>query len=244
MSLLAMNAVVERRLLVNYRIDPEIAAPLLPEPFRPQLAGGWAVAGICLIRLGATRPAPLPRALGLRSENAAHRFAVEWEDADGALRSGVYIPQRHSGARLNVLAGDRVFPGLHERAGFRSREQGDRLEVSLSTPDASGDVTVAGRVVDALEDSELFTDLDDASRFFARGADGYSPTAAGELDGLRLETHGWSVEPMRVDTVHSSYFEDPRRFPTGSAVFDCAIAMRDRPVTWHALGRLPSAIAT
>ena len=81
-----MNAVVERRLLVNYRLQPEVAARLLPSPFRPQLVAGWAVAGICLIRLGALRPAPLPAAAGLRSENAAHRFAVEWEDVDGVLR--------------------------------------------------------------------------------------------------------------------------------------------------------------
>ena len=52
----SMSSIVERRLLVNYRVDPEVAASLLPAPLRPQLANGWGVAGICLIRLGRLRP--------------------------------------------------------------------------------------------------------------------------------------------------------------------------------------------
>jgi len=35
-----LSSLVERRLLVNYRVDPEIAARLLPVPLRPQLVAG------------------------------------------------------------------------------------------------------------------------------------------------------------------------------------------------------------
>ena len=38
-----MSSVIERRLLVNYRVDPEVATSLLPAPLRPQLVNGWAV---------------------------------------------------------------------------------------------------------------------------------------------------------------------------------------------------------
>ena len=51
MRLPNLEGLVERRLLVNYRVDPEVATRLLPSPFRLQLVNGWAVAGICLIRL-------------------------------------------------------------------------------------------------------------------------------------------------------------------------------------------------
>jgi hypothetical protein len=63
--------VIERRLLVNYRVAPEVAARLLPPGLRAQLVDGWAVAGICLLRLGELRPPHAPRILGRRSENAA-----------------------------------------------------------------------------------------------------------------------------------------------------------------------------
>ena len=88
MRLPRITSEIERRLLVNYRADPDVVARLLPEPFRPQLADGAAVVGICLIRLGATRPVGFPRWIGLRSENAAHRIAVEWDEPAGT-RTGV-----------------------------------------------------------------------------------------------------------------------------------------------------------
>jgi hypothetical protein len=37
-----MTATIERRLLVNYRADPEILARLLPEPLRPSSSPGSA----------------------------------------------------------------------------------------------------------------------------------------------------------------------------------------------------------
>ena len=55
-----MDSVVERRLLVNYRITPEVVARLLPAGFRPQVVRGWAVGGVCAIRLGSLRPHGMP----------------------------------------------------------------------------------------------------------------------------------------------------------------------------------------
>jgi len=36
---------IDRRILVNYRVDPEVMAKYLPEPFEPQLVDGYGVAG-------------------------------------------------------------------------------------------------------------------------------------------------------------------------------------------------------
>jgi hypothetical protein len=234
-----VESVVERRLLVNYRIDPEVAAGLLPAPFRPQLANGYAVAGICLIRLASTRPSGLPERLGLRSENAAHRFAVTWEDTAGVTREGVYIPRRHTSAMLNRLSGDRVFPGVHERARFNVDERDDRVRVAFEGDES---VEVLARLALELEGSELFGDLATASRFFERGSVGYSPTKRGGFDGLHLETTAWRVDPLHVESTRSSYFDDQWRFPPGTAAFDCALLMRDVPVAWHALGQLPASL--
>ncbi len=114
-----LRAVMERRLLVNYRVDPELLASLLPAPFRPALAGGYGVAGICLIRLGKLRPAGLPAVAGLRAEHAAHRVAVCWDSPGGPV-TGVYIPRRDTSSRLAALAGGRLFPGWQHLAQFRA----------------------------------------------------------------------------------------------------------------------------
>lgn len=60
MRLPVVRGVIDRRILVNYRVDPSVIAPLLPPPFRPKLVRGMALVGICLIRLKQLRPAFLP----------------------------------------------------------------------------------------------------------------------------------------------------------------------------------------
>jgi hypothetical protein len=82
----------------------------------------------------------------------------------------------------------------------------------------------------------VFAKLEEASEFFRRGCIGYS--AANDpyrLDGLELRTSRWRVAPTSVGHARSSFFDDPDRFPSGSAVLDCAPLMRDLPVVWNAL---------
>ncbi|WP_328387430.1 DUF2071 domain-containing protein [Nocardia sp. NBC_00416] len=230
-----MSSVVERRLLVNYRVDPEIAARSVPPPMRPQLVGGFAVAGICLIRLGQFRPSRLPGWVGLRTENAAHRIAVEWDGPRGRS-TGVYIARRDSGSVLNVLAGGRLFPGEHSAARFDVRESAADLHVAYASHDETTRVSVDVRTAERFQGSELFADLAQASDFFRRGSAGFSATRGGRrLDGLELRTDSWHVEPVEVRSVRSTVFDDRDRFPPGSAVLDCALLMREVPVAWHPL---------
>lgn len=230
-----MLSVIERRLLVNYRVDPGVAASLLPAPLRPQLVNGWAVAGICLIRLGRLRPGWVPGWAGMRTENAAHRVAVEW-DWMGGRRTGVYIPRRDSDSVVTVLAGGRLFPGEHHRASFDVRETTRELHVALASSDDTTHVRVDVRVAQRLHGSALFADLREASDFFRGGSAGLSATRdSGRLDGLELRADRWVVEPAEVISVCSSFFDDARLFPPGTAAIDCALLMREIPVTWNAI---------
>jgi hypothetical protein len=233
-----MQGVVERRLLINYRLDRHLAAAMIPAPFEPQLVNGWAVAGICLIRLGQLRPRGLPARLGLTSENAAHRFAVQWND-DTGLRTGVYIPTRHSGSVMNVAVGDRLFPGRHERADFESVESADAIAVGFTARDSQCSVDAAVEMRDELAGSELFASTTEASDFFRKGAAGFSPTRhCDRLDGLELRTTTWRIEAAEIRHVRSSFFDDRVAFPEGSIHLDSALVMRDVAVEWHNLGSL------
>ena len=129
-----VECTIERRLLVNYRIDPEVVERCLPAPFRPQLVSGWAVGGVCFIRLGSLRPNHSPSALGITTENVAHRFAVEWDD-DAGTQVGVFIPRRDTNSRITALAGDRIFPGVHRMARFEVHEQGSELRLEVQSRD-------------------------------------------------------------------------------------------------------------
>ena len=130
MRLPVIKGLIRRRLLVNFRVDAQVMTDYLPAPFRPKLHAGYAVAGICLIRLEQIRPVGLPSFCGLSSENAAHRIAVEWQDpTTGALREGVFIPRRDTGSWLNHWAGRRIFPGEHHLADFTVEDNGRECAV-------------------------------------------------------------------------------------------------------------------
>lgn len=234
-----MVGIVERRLLINYRTDPDITRRLLPAPLRPQLVNGYAVAGICLIRLGRLRPRHVPSALGVRSENAAHRIAVEWDTPDG-VATGVYIPRRDSGSAMNAMVGGRLFPGQQQRARFQVRETARDLRVAFTSLDRTAAVSARVTTTPDWRASALFADVEEASRFFRQGAKGYSATSGGHcLEGLELRTGAWRVEPVEVLSARSTFFEDPTRFPAGTATLDGALLMRDVPVTWNPLPPMP-----
>lgn len=233
MRLPAIQGVIDRRILVNYRVDPDVVSRLLPPPFRPKLVNGSAMAGICLIRLKQIRPAFLPSSMGIGSENAAHRFAVEWE-RDGRKQEGVFIPRRDSSSCLNALLGGRLFPGEHHHARFDVSESEDRLRVSFESDDGQARVSVTARLADSLPATSVFASAVEASRFFEAGALGYSASRdAGRYDGLELRCKTWRVQPLTVETVQSSYFDDAAMFPSGSATFDCALLMRGIEHEWH-----------
>jgi hypothetical protein len=230
-----LSSVVERRLLVNYRVAPDAAARLLPGPPRPQLVHGCAVAGICLLRLGSVRPAWAPGVLGLRSENAAHRIAVEWDGPDG-VETGVCVPRRDTASRINAWAGGRVFPGEHGRADFGVHERSGRIRVALAARDGRTRVDVTVEPAGELRGGTFFAGPAEASRFFRGGAKGFSATRSGRyLDGMELHTDAWHVEAGRVRAAASSFFDDPDRFPPGSATLDCALVMRNVPADWRPL---------
>ena len=235
MRIPVLRGLIERRLLVNYRVDPIVLSRLLPQPFRPKLVGGHGVAGICLIRLSAIRPRWLPAWCGVSSENAAHRIAVEWT-ADGVQHEGVYILRRDSGSRLNSWLGGRLFPGVHGHASFTVDECDGHIAVNVVAASGARLVTVRGKVAAALPATSIFGSLDEASRYFAGGSVGYSPAhGPNRLDGMRLANETWRVEPLAVDELASAWLEDATLFPIGSANYDCTLLMRNIRHEWHAV---------
>jgi hypothetical protein len=233
MKIPTMRGIIDRRILANFHVDADVLAGVLPEPFRPKLIHGVGMAGICLIRLKQLRPRFVPTFLGIGSENAAHRIAVEWEQ-DGELREGVYIPRRDTSSRVNTLLGGRLFPGFHHHARFTVNEKDDFFSVEIESDDGEARLAVVGTVTDDLPEASVFDSLEEASDFFEGGSLGFSDTkTAGEYHGLELHTINWKVQSLAVERIESSFFDDTSRFPAGSASFDCALLMRQIDHEWH-----------
>lgn len=238
LKLPTLQGVIHRRILTNFRVEPEIMQRHLPTRFRPKLHKGYAVAGICLIRLEHIRPKLAPEFVGLNSENAAHRIAVYW-DEDGQTREGVYIARRDTGSTLNHLAGGRLFPGEHHHAQFQVEESNTHIELAMQSDDGAIAIKIAGDITQELPANSIFSSVAEASAYFEGGAVGYSVTAdPHRLDGITLATKEWRVEPLDIKQVHSSYFFDETKFPAGSITFDHALIMRNVAHEWHAAADL------
>ncbi len=232
MRLPVVKGLIERRVLVNFRVRADVLQRLVPAPFRVLTVGGWGMAGVCLIRLAHERPRFLPSFLGFGSENAAHRIAVEWDAASGPVK-GVYVHRRDTSSALNAFVGGRYFPGKHHRATFTVTETERDYAIALRSTDGATHIAVRGRVASALPPTSVFADVAVASAFFEQGAIGCSATDDPHcFDCLELRSFGWHVEPLAVERVESSWFEDTVRFPAGSVEFDSALLMRDVAHEW------------
>lgn len=240
MQLPVIRGLIDRRILVNYRVQPDVLARLLPAPFRPKIVNGSGMAGVCMIRLKYVRPKFLPAFLGLSSENAAHRIAVEWGN-DGETKEGVFVPRRDTSSRINTLLGGRLFPGMHSHANFQVQEHDDHFRVELTSDDQHTYLSVEGQAAEKLPSTSVFGSLADVSGFFERGSLGYSVTAKpGQFEGLELRSFNWHVRPLDVKNVKSSFFENRELFPPGSVDFDCALLMQGIDHEWHGRGCLCS----
>jgi hypothetical protein len=233
MRIPVVQGIIDRRILINYQIDPTVLADLLPKPFEPKLVNGAGVAGICLIRLKNIRPKFTPAFLGISSENAAHRIAVQWKK-NGELKEGVYIPRRDTSSKLNSLVGGKLFPGVHNKATFKVIETDSHFEVKLKSDDGETLLDIEAKLATNLPETSVFKNLEEASDFFESGSLGYSDTSdPDKFDGLELRSFNWKVIPLKVNKVASSFFEKKELFPNGSVKFDNALLMRGIDHEWQ-----------
>ena len=224
---------------MNFRANPNVIEAVLPAPFRPRTHGGFAIVGICLIRLEHERPVGMPEAFGMSSENAAHRIAVEWTDGDGQIRHGVYVPRRDTNSIPQRLAGGRLFSVKSRAATVSVSDLNGRIAMRVRSADGDGSIEVVGQEADFFPESSCFESLAQSSEFFEQGSVGYSPIDGKPgFDGVELWTPYWQVRLLAVERVHSSYFQNLGRFPAGSVEFDHALVMRDIEHEWRTLPQM------
>jgi hypothetical protein len=132
---------------------------------------------------------------------------------------------------------------VHHHATFEVEETLDRFRVTISSDDGHVRMAVAGRRSSHLPSNSIFRSVEDASQAFYRGSVGYSATAnQSAFEGLELRAFNWHLDPLAIETVQSSYFEDEAIFPQGSVEFDSAFLMQGIHHEW--IGRPPICMAT
>lgn len=223
-----VTGIIDHRILLNYRIDPEVMQRNLPSGFRPKIVNGYAIGGICQVSLSAMRPKGFPAFTGSRSDNAAHRMAVV-----GSKGEGVYIPRRDTNSWVNALSGGRIFSGVHGKMDFKIKTVDGQYAVDITDNDKKSFVRLEATLTDILPKDSIFKDVKEVSDFFAGGNIGWSPKKSKDgFDTIELKTFDWKMEPLSVKKEFSAFFSDENKFPKGSVRFDCAMIMRNLKHSW------------
>ena len=103
MRIPTIRGLIDRRVLVNFRVEPDVLSAILPTPFRPQIVNGFGIAGICLIRLKHIRPKFLPPIIGISSENWDVLLYVDNVFDDDTVKSAIDVGSQVNTARMGVF---------------------------------------------------------------------------------------------------------------------------------------------
>jgi len=234
-----LEGIISRRILLNFRCDPATAQKLIPPPLEVETHRGFAIAGVCLIRLEQLRPKGLPKIVGVSSENMAHRIAIRFPTEEG-MKPGVFIWRRETDQKLVQMLGGRAFPGVHSAAQFHVSENAGQLTMEVRTEGGQTDVAFAAKYGTDWRPTPAFSDFPEVSEFFKMGDCGFSCSLRGdELEGMQLRTLRWEMSPLEVQLKHCVFFANNARFPSATVEFDCGLLMRGLPHEWHELNSVP-----
>lgn len=234
-----LEGTIARRILLNFRVRPEALAELLPDSVTAEQHNGWAIAGVCLIRLEKLRPKGLPSGVGISSENMAHRIAIRYASKNGT-KPGVFIWRRETDRKMVQLLGGRVFPGVHHAASFAVEEDADGISMNVHTDDGQTDIAFSASYLRRWQPTPAFSSFEDVSGFFRQGDCGFSCSLHGDkLEGMQLRMLRWEMTPLKVQLKRAAFYFESTRFPAGSVQFDCGLAMRGLPHEWHEIEDVP-----
>ncbi len=228
-----IKGTIDRRVLINYRLDPMCLDKILPEPFKPRLFNGYALGGICLIRFKDMRPTWLPKFLGTSSENGTHRFCVEWVE-NGKPRTGIYIMKRFTNSRLHEFGGGKIFPGNLTFSKFLVDEGSGKYHISFESNENDYVDVLVTEATAKFPSNSVFSNIQEASQFFEKDDIGYSTMDNKKNhQGIKLVTSNWEVSPLNVLSVKSSLFTNEKIFPDSSAQIDHSLLMKNIKHDWQ-----------
>lgn len=236
MKLPDLNGIIDRRILINFRVKPENVRALLPAHLEPLIINGYASAGICLLRLKNIGLKSSPSWLRITSENAAHRFLVKCPDGDRP-ENGVYIPRRDTDSILNVLLAGKFFSWPHYLAQFQVTESNGSYVVNMQSKDLNTSLQVRAKVTNLFPSDSMFDSIEHASECFHHCPVGVSPsTVPNRFKTILLRTKTWTLKPLDIQQLESSFFEDKSLFPEGTIHFDNALLMEGIEHEWLSQG--------
>lgn len=237
------KGIIDRRILINYKVENNVLRRLLPSPFSPRLINGYGIAGVCLIRRKQLKINSFPSWMSVNTETALYRIAVTWEQY-GKQHTGSYVLRKETDSLMQIFANSRWSDDSQNWARFHVKEekrsQQDVYEINCFSKDGTSLAITANTALRFPQESVLKT-LDTASCFFEDESHYISPKYQTSVFNCLSETTlNWKMSPLSVGALQSDFFENKQLFPKGSIYFDHALLMKN---VRHFRNQLPDILA-
>jgi hypothetical protein len=185
---------VQSRVLVVYRLDPQVVQTYLPDGLLPRVVSGYAIAAACYTRLGGTA---LFRDSG--TDHLAYRFAVQREDGVEAA----WIPRRETSSWFEARCGA-FMRGEYGKSSFEVKE--DALSIELSVAEGDSEHFYLRGEAGGFPQGSVFPTAHALEHFLGDEiVRPYDPIAP-EADELDL-AESVAAEPLAIFEVRSPFFE-------------------------------------
>jgi hypothetical protein len=230
---------------VNYAVQPEALAALLPAPLEPEIHKNRAWVQILQSSLRDLRPPGMPSLFGVCFYQVSYRAAVRYRGGDGSLRRGGYFVRSETNHPVMRAIGNALVEfKFHDfgEADMVMLRDGDRLTVGCDPAPAFP----GGKIFGVFDTCPLagpprgtrWSSLEDLHEplvecYDALGVDG----EGGFLYILTIDRDPWNARFVKAEHFYSEYF-DTGPLGAGASELDSVLHIRECAYRWRPLQRV------
>lgn len=230
-----VDAFFDHSLVLTYALPKETLQPLLPPGLTVDAYGEHGFVAIAMVRTRKLRPAGFPEALGQDFILTGYRIFTTFHHAS-RTRRGLFILRSDANRKLMVHMGNLLTHYQYQFCQARMAREGDRLTVSIQTPDAGGDLDVQADLSaseEALPAGTVFKNAHDARRF--AGPLPYTfdyERTTHSIVMIKGERKAWTPRIVPV-AVQKASFLSSEPFAAAGPVLSSAFHVHDIPYRWR-----------
>ena len=244
MRKLTDSGTIDRRILILFRILPQVLEGVLPGDVRPREIRGCVLGGIALSRRRGVRTSLLPVRL-TTSHNAVHFLLV---DPPGTTQrhGGTLVTRCDTSSRLQAwIGGHGIQRSKQHHARFRVSESKDSIELVSDSDDHAMHLAFKARIDRSIPRTSFFRSSQQAYELLRESlvALGLTPREV-EVMGEPRAIRRSRLHPLIMERLESSVFSDARFTSAEAVQFDSAFWLRDDEFAWSGQGALCCDVAT
>lgn len=234
-----MRTVFRRCLLVNFGVDPDVLASVLPPGIEPDLHGGEAFLSIVVAELDRMRPAFLPRVMGVTYNQIVYRAVVRCGD-----ERGVYFLRSDADNGVMCAFGNALSFFRFHRSAIAFRDHDGLFDLDVVTAgEVTADIHATYTLADArseLPETSTFEDLSRAQAWLVELYAAFARTPGrAHVDVVRIARGGWNLRVVEDLRGQYAFMSAGAPFGPGTARLDSTFLADDIGYRWHRRDRVP-----